>query len=168
MTNTALRTQTLSTTKTYAQQIPKVAVDESFRSEEYAAYRPPSVFDSIELELLDFVRSFVTHLMATNSGADETHDRSQRPIDWELIRRTVADSCSVEHAIGRAVVIADQMSRGVYDNTSEEVDWSDTLAEDPFFAFSVAEAVPDFGDQRRYRTRVTRTVARIFKADARS
>ena len=34
--------------------------------------------------------------------------------------------------------------------------------EDPFVAFSVAEAVPDFGDQSRYRSRVTRKVARNF------
>ena len=38
-------------------------------------------------------------------------------IDWEAVEAYVADSRSFEQAIGRAVVIADQMCRGVFEDS---------------------------------------------------
>ena len=35
-------------------------------------------------------------------------------------------------------------------------------ANDPFFAFSVADVTPDFGDDSRYRRRAVRKLARIL------
>ena len=78
----------------------------------------------------------------------------------------MADSSTLEQAIGRAVVVADQMSRGVLDDT-QPGDSPSLKPEDPFFAFSVADVIPDFGDQSRYRTRVARRVTRIFGPDGR-
>ena len=101
----------------------------------------------------------------------------------EVVEASVADSLSFEQAIGRAVVIADQMSRGVLDEAqlgnapSSLGDAplalgdaplalgdapSSSDAGDPFFAFSMADVVPDFGGEHRYWTRVRTKMARII------
>jgi len=83
-------------------------------------------------------------------------------IDWGAVEASVADSRTLEQAIGRAVVIADQMSRGVFDDTHPGQSPSSLKPEEPFFAFSMADVVPDFGDGSRYRIRVARKMARIL------
>jgi len=105
----------------------------------------------------------VEELVAENASAALGNGRSARyTIDWAAMEASVADSRTLEHAIGRAVVIADQVSRGVFDDNQTGGPPSPIKAEDPFFAFSLADVVPDFGDESRYRTRVVRKVARIF------
>ena len=91
----------------------------------------------------------------------ESHS-SQFAIDWLAVEASVGDARSIEQAIGRAVVVADQMSRGLFDNMQLGDTQSSSAGEVPFFAFSMADVVPDFGDESRYRTRMARKVARIF------
>jgi hypothetical protein len=122
-----------------------------------------STIVSFDLRSFELVRRFVENMVAKNAPAVLGNVRSSlRSIDWETVQASVADSRSFEQAIGRAVVIADQMSRGVFEDTR----FGDALpnAEGPFFPFSVADVVPDFGDESRYRTRVARKVGRIFGA----
>jgi hypothetical protein len=110
--------------------------------------------------LFGLVRTFVEHLAAKNASEGlESYRSSLRTIDWETVESSVADSRSFEQAIGRAVVIADQMSRGVFGDT--HLAEAPPTAENPFFSFSVADVVPDFGESR-YRTRAARKLGRIF------
>jgi hypothetical protein len=131
----------------------------SFRSESASA---AAFFDIGSFEL---VRGFVEHVVAKNASAPLGNGRSTRhAIDWSAVRASVADSRTLEQAIGRAVVIADQMSRGVFNGTQPGDSPTQLNVEDPFFSFSMADVIPDFGDGSRYRTRVTRKVGRIFGA----
>jgi hypothetical protein len=59
------------------------------------------------------------------------------------------------------------MSRGVFVGIPLGDPVSSTQAEDPFFAFSLADVVPDFGDESRYRTRMAKKMTRIFGSDGR-
>ncbi len=96
---------------------------------------------------------------ATASRSDHS---SRRSIDWEALKESVADSPTLEQAIGRAVVIADRMGRGVFDDTPFAEVPTPAASEDPFFSFSMTDVVPDFGDGSRYRSRMVRKVARVF------
>jgi len=108
------------------------------------------------------VRKFVEHMVAKNALAVLGNGRSARhAIDWDAVEASVADSRTLEQAIGRAVVIADQMCRGVFDIT-QLGDASPLNVEVPFLTFSMADVVPDFGDESRYRTRMARKAGRIF------
>jgi hypothetical protein len=119
--------------------------------------------DSFDIGSFGLVRGFVEHLAAKNASESlESYRSSLRSIDWETVESSVAYSRSFEQAIGRAVVIADQMSRGVFGDTP--LAEAPPAAENPFFRFSVADVVPDFGDESRYRTRVARKLGRIFGA----
>src|SRR5215469_13867438 len=51
---------------------------------------------------------FVEHLIAANVSAAGQGASTETLVDWELIRASIVGSCSVEHAIGRATVIADR------------------------------------------------------------
>ena len=119
------------------------------------------------------VRQFVDHLLVGNTATalGGAHP-ARHPVDWAAIEASVGNCRSLEQAIGRAVVIADQMSRGLSEEThlraakppiaaGEESALTDR-DEDPFFAFSMADAIPDFGDESRYRTKVANKVARAF------
>ena len=126
------------------------------------------------LDLLDpsfeIVRHFVEHLAnASQSGA---LDRRQAPplrVNWEVIRTAITGCHSIEQAIGRAVVVADQMSRRKLDNPNGGDVLLGAEAEDhPFFAAGTAEIVPDFGDQSRYRTRLARRFSGLFGSTERS
>ena len=111
----------------------------------------------------ELFRRFVQHIVASNtSEAIEEGGGSRTSINWVALRDAVAHSDSIEQAIGRAVVIADRMSRGALKDHDMSVMPSSVSYDDPFFAFSVADAIPDFGDQSRYRTRVTSKVARFL------
>lgn len=132
-----------------------------------------SADQSFDIGSFHLVRKFVEHVVARNaSGILAGSHSSPYAIDWVNVEASVADSRSLEQAIGRAVVIADQMSRGLSDDTGPGDALSLRQGEDPFFAFSMDDVVPDFGDESRYRTNVTRRVVRIFgprrKAVARS
>jgi hypothetical protein len=54
------------------------------------------------------------------------------------------------------------MSRGAFDYTQPRDSPASLKTEDPFFAFSMADVIPDFGDESRYRTRVARKMTRMF------
>ena len=165
MVKSALHTRTVFSTVAGAPQNCPSAItsDSSFRSEEPLPGASASAIDHFDVGSFDLVRKFVEHLVAENASAELRNGRSSRnAIDWDAVEASVADSRSFEQAIGRAVVIADQMWRGVFDDTHPGDASSSLKTEEPFFAFSLADVVPDFGDESRYRTRVARRVARIF------
>ena len=109
------------------------------------------------------MRQFVEQVVAQNAATVLGNGRSaQEPIDWGAVEAAVAGSRSFEQAIGRAVVVADQMCRGVFDDINFGGAASSPGSEEPFFAFSNADVIPDFGDESRYRTRMARKVAGIF------
>jgi len=97
-------------------------------------------------------------------------------VDWDAIEAAIASSSSPERALGQAILTAhhnmnrvplDLTSAGFADVSDTQPEWS-VRADEPFFAFSVAEVVPDFGDESRYRTRVARRVARLMRMGTQS
>ncbi len=108
------------------------------------------------------MRRFVEHLVAEGSSTVITSGLTRKQVDWGALEAAVAESNSIEQAIGRAVALADRMCRGDSGERQLTVTTSAEKADQPFFAFSVADVVPDFGDDSRYRTRVAKRVARIF------
>jgi len=135
----------------------------SLRVEESFPSGSASAFASFDFESFELVRSFVEHVVATNALAGVGFGGSTgHTIDWSALEASVADCNTVEQAIGRAVVIADQMSRGAFDYTQLPDSPASLKTEDPFFAFSMADVIPDFGDESRYRTRVARKMTRMF------
>ncbi len=166
MVKSALHMRTIFSTDARAPENRPSAVrpDTVVRSEEARRGGSPSVIDSSSFEIgsFDLVRKFVEHVVAKSASATGNGRSPRTAIDWEAVEAAVADSRSFEHAIGRAVVIADRMCRGVFDDThSGDAAWS-LKTEEPFFAFSVAGVVPDFGDGSRYRTRMARKVGRVI------
>ncbi len=124
--------------------------------------RPARAGGSFDIAGIELVRGFVEHLAEQRSSAVPTSvQRIRAQIDWGVLEAAVAESTSIEQAIGRAIALADRMCRGVSDEPEAAVTTSDKV-EQPFFAFSVADVVPDFGDHSRYRTRVAKRFARIF------
>jgi hypothetical protein len=116
-------------------------------------------YDIVGFEL---VRGFVEHLVAGSPSADPGYGHSARnAVDWEPLAASVANSRTLEHAIGRAVVIADQLSRGVVDVELGDARTPPPTTDDPFFAFTMDDVVPDFGDGR-YLSRVARKVGGII------
>lgn len=129
------------------------------------------VLGSAESRTFELVRTFLEHLAAksASSGDLESAFCSRPAIDWAAVEAAIDGSLSLEKAVGRAVVVADHMRRSETIGTrlGEEPSKS-TMAlpptsEIPFFSFSVAELVPDFGDESRYRTKVARRVATILR-----
>ncbi len=165
MVKSALQTPTILSTDASAPQNgpPATSPDLSFPAKQALPARSAFALDPFNIGSFDLVRNFVEHVVAKNASASLGHDRSFRgAIDWEAVEARVADSSSFEQAIGRAVVIAVQMCRAVFDDTHPGDTSSSPKSEEPFFAFSMIDAVPDFGDESRYRTRVAKRVARIF------
>jgi hypothetical protein len=124
-----------------------------------------SVFGTASFDIRSFelVRRFVEHVVAKNASVAPVV--GQEAIDWVAVQTAVTNSGTLEQAIGRAVVIADQMSRGLFDIAQPHDSQTSRKAEDPLFAedpFSMADVVPDFGDGSRYRTRAARRVTRLF------
>jgi hypothetical protein len=123
----------------------------------------PSCLDAFDVGSFAIVRQFVEHIMDKNATTlSDDGERSLLALDWEAVEASISDSRSIEHAIGRAVVIADHTSRGLCDEylLRHASPWP--AFEDPFFSFSMENVLPDFGDESRYRSRVRRKVARIF------
>jgi hypothetical protein len=134
----------------------------------------PSANGPADIDFMDpsfeLVRCFVKHL-AHGSESDALPSGLCSPprFEWEDLRTAIAGSHSIEHAIGRAVVIADRMSRGASGDPDPRETQSGTEPKDhPFFGFSVADAVPDFGDRSRYRTRAARRLTEVFGSGDRS
>lgn len=151
---------------------------------------PPSpvvtaVGKSFDVRSLELVREFVEHLFDAHATRQSDDTLARHVVDWEMVEACISDCHSIEHAIGRAVLAADQMARGVFDGgrlralrpaqgqAQEAAPALDVRgpqhpphapSEDAFFAFSVADAVADFGDESRYRTKVAKKVARVLRA----
>jgi len=117
---------------------------------------PPFDVSSFEL-----VRTFVETVLRKSPSGDDVP--SHHAIDWNAVEVAVSGSPTIEQAVGRAVVIADQMSRGLVEGASLEGTPAGPDGDDPFFAFSMADVDPDFGDESRYRSRVAKRVARIVR-----
>ena len=142
---------------------------------------------SFDIGSVGLMREFVEHFARTRSGwASGGRPAPAHAVDWTILQAAVAGSASLEQAVGRALVIAEQMCRGVFEGSVVEVSplpevvpaartREDTLSvpnhehpfptlseDDPFFAFNMADAIPDFGDESRYRTKVAKKVARVF------
>jgi hypothetical protein len=147
---------------TSAESSPKAIIPGARPDTAKAHERSSRVGDFIDIGEFGMVRSFVDHLVA-KQALEEPDNRSSRrqPPNWETLVAAVADSRTLEQAIGRAVVIADRLARGLVD----EFDWDEVgtprAIDDSFFAFTMADVVPDFGDSR-YRARVSRRVAGII------
>ncbi len=165
MVKSVLRTRTIFTTDEDAPQTSPLAITrDDLPSDEALPAGSPSPIDPFNIGSFDLVRKFVAHVAAKNASASPGDGRSSRnAIDWKTVEASVVDSNSFEQAIGRAVVIADQMCRGVFDRTHPRDASSSLKTEEPFFTFSMVDVVPDFGDESRYRTKVARRVARIFR-----
>jgi hypothetical protein len=115
-----------------------------------------------DIGAFDLVRSFIEHLVANGAPGDPAKSCSPNTaVDWETLTSSVADARSLEHAIGRAVVLANRLTRGLADDLPASGRTTPPAAEDPFFAFTMADVVPDFGDGSR-RWRFTKRVANIM------
>jgi hypothetical protein len=115
-------------------------------------------FDVSSFEL---VRTFAETVLCRDRSDDDV--LRYHPIDWKAVEAAVSDCATIEQAVGRAVVVADQMSRGLVEGIPIEGASADPKREDPFFAFSMADVDADFGDESRYRSRVARRVARFVR-----
>jgi hypothetical protein len=118
----------------------------------------------------EFLETFIQNQAVTNAARQPEGDRDSPPaIEWELVTEAIGGAHSVEQAIGRVVVIVDQINRGARLNRDVLDDQGQCLAsppvrdDDPFFAFSVIDSLPDFGDQSRYRTRLAKKVGRMLR-----
>lgn len=135
----------------------------SLRVEESPSTRSGTAKGSFDIGSFELVRRFVEHMVSENASARLGNAQTARlTIDWADMEASVADSSTLEEAIGRAVVIADKMSRGIRNCALLEDSPSSLKIDEPFFAFSMADVVPDFGDGSRYRTRVARRATSIF------
>jgi spore germination protein YaaH len=83
---------------------------------------PPRDDSSIsEPDLLtdcEIARQFIDHLFNRDDLAqheDDVAESSRRGVDWKAIEAAVAGSHSVEQEVGRSIVVADLMSRGVWE-----------------------------------------------------
>jgi hypothetical protein len=140
---------------------PTIASTNLIASRSNASIEPPGSFDISSFEL---VREFVEQVGVPGATVSlEGSPARTNVIVWDVVKASVANSRSFEQAIGRAVVIADQMSRGVFERNPLGLLYSLPDDGEPFFAFSVGNATPDFGDESRYRSRVARRMGGILK-----
>ena len=114
---------------------------------------------NFEVSSFELVRAFVTRVVE-NEGSSRAQPLP--PVDWRAVEAAVSDSTSLEQAIGRAVVIAALSRRVALDEPVQSVDEPEPGSSEPFFAFSMADAVADFGDSR-CRTRMANRVGRMFQ-----
>jgi hypothetical protein len=119
---------------------------------------------------VSLAKAFVTAHCAGGAGACHVEPggpSAQPTIDWAAIRHGVAAAASLERAVGRAVVLAARSARGQDVGEPAGVMTLDPALVEPFFAFSVSEVVPDFGDHRP-RTWLSHKVTRILRRDGES
>jgi hypothetical protein len=135
----------------------------SLRAEGSFLPPPGVVVGSFDVRSFELMRRFVEYVVAQNECARLGNGhRARHIIDWAAVEASVADSRTLEQAIGRAVVLADQISRGVFDDLRPGDSPSSFGIDEPFFAFSMAGVTPDFGDESRYRTRLAKRATRMF------
>ncbi len=110
---------------------------------------PSATFDIQSMEL---VRQYIYHLAskATVGGIGDLPGGGA--IDWDVIRDSIAGSQSVEEAIGRAIVVADLMSRGAYKGEFGEVGAGASQNSNRFFAFDNSNVNAQFGEKTRFKT----------------
>ncbi len=129
--------------------------------------------DSLRRGAFDLVRRFVEQRTGALGAFGEDQLTSDL-IDWEALEAAAAGARSLEQAVGRALLLALSENGPVpkdpgrlespRPHTLESGDcagWS-VKTDDPFFSFSVADIVPDFGDESRYRSKVARRMARVI------
>ena len=172
MVNSALDTRTIPPTDRSAPGNcpPTIPPDSSFQPLVTLPGKCASANAPYDIGSFDLVRNFVELVIAKNASTLLGSGRSLRSgVDWKAVEAAVADSPSFEQAIGRAIVITDQMCRGVFDSaqlddapSSQDDAPSSLKTDDPFFAFSMADVDADFGDECRYRTLVAKRLGRIF------
>ena len=165
MVNSALHTQTNRPTDVVLpDSAPTTAASHpSYHRPESPCGRLDPATESFDIGSFELVRKFVEQVVAKNASTVLGSEPSSRhTIDWEELEASVADCCTLEQSVGRAVVLADQMCRGLFDQPERDDGPPPLGATDPFFAFSVVDVVPDFGDQSRYRSRVARRAAKIL------
>jgi hypothetical protein len=77
-------------------------------------------FDGEQFEL---VKQFVEHLITEDrsGGAESDPAPPDGKVDWGVIQAATQGSDSLEQKIGRAVLVADQMSRGVFRYENQDV-----------------------------------------------
>ncbi len=135
-----------------------MATDASPRAVE-AAVGPSKTGVAFDIGALELVHKFVEHLGAEQaSDAEPDGTSARRAVDWEAVAGAVGGSPCLEIAIGRAIVVAARLIRDPSSSLEALEESSSSTTEDPFFAFSLADVVPDFGDDR-YRSRVARRIA---------
>lgn len=136
--------------------------------------------DSLRRGAFDLVRRFVEQRVDSGGGALLEDQLTSDLIDWEAVEAAAAPAHSLEQAVGHALLLALSKNRPVSKDpgrfeaprphTLESGDcpgWS-VKTDDPFFSFSVADIVPDFGDESRYRSKVARRMARVIGIGKRS
>jgi hypothetical protein len=120
----------------------------------------------------EILEKFVDHLKSTGPLRGTVVEQNCAPsIEWDLAEEAIVHCTSIEQAIGRTLVVADQINKRVatHDgrNTSSSTVRSENPAsvrdEDPFFSFSVVDSLPDFGDQSRYRSKLAKRVGRMLR-----
>ena len=122
--------------------------------------------DNLGIRDFELARKFVDHLIAEQTARTGRNGfPTGAALDWHALTTSVADSTSLERAIGRAVARADRLIRGTSSENGVVQVGPSSTAQAPFFAFTQADAVPDFGDDR-YRSRLARRIARIGKRHA--
>lgn len=119
-----------------------------------------------DIGTFDLACKFVEHLFAEQSkGAVPDGSSVGAAVDWEILAASAADAPSHEVALGRAIVAADRLARGCSSHVEviEAAPSPSSTTDEPFFAFTLTDVEPDFGDDR-YRSRVGRRIASVIGA----
>jgi spore germination protein YaaH len=107
---------------------------------------------TFDIESMDMVREYIGYLANKNSATNAGLGSDEAVIDWDVIQSAIEGSESIEEAVGRAVVVADLMSRGAYKGQFGEAGANTHLSSNRFFAFDNSNATADFGERSRFRT----------------
>jgi spore germination protein YaaH len=116
---------------------------------------------TFDIRSIDLVRQYVEHLVSrsTSGGTSPETVEIDEAIIWEMIQRSIAGSESMEEAVGRAIVVADQISRGSLEVPQLSAKGSHGKEHSSFFSVNMSSATPDFGDDSRFRKKVAEGVA---------
>jgi hypothetical protein len=120
----------------------------------------------------EILENFVDHLHTTGPLRGTVIEQNCAPsIGWDRAEEAIVDCTSIEQAIGRTLVFADQINKRVATHDGRSTPSSTVRSEnpafvrdeDPFFSFSVVDSLPDFGDQSRYRSKLAKRVGRMLR-----
>jgi hypothetical protein len=114
----------------------------------------------LESDAFELARRFVEHHLAAENAGTRW---SERPVDRETLQSAVAGCTSLEHAIGRAIVVLTRLRPLDSVAPSSNDAQLPPPANDPFFSFSVSDTAADFGDGTRFRARVARRMAAVLR-----